>query len=172
MSPLAEPHECANCQKPAKLRCSGCAPNTSVQTSSTRTSLTWYCMSTCQSAHRSAHKDTCEPLAAEKALYRAGDILQEMFYYYRQHLFDKSIARAEEKNGTIHLHEGTYSQYKTDVDYLCTFPSHLFDSKRDREAVLSFQACSDVTAWFDEITRYVLGGLFFLFLLLTGIHNN
>ena len=56
----------------------------------------FYCDSACQKADWTRHKDVCLPIARRKRLYRIGDILQRLFYVYREFAFEKSYEKMEQ----------------------------------------------------------------------------
>ncbi|KAF8860521.1 hypothetical protein BDZ45DRAFT_800689 [Acephala macrosclerotiorum] len=61
-----------------------------------------------------------------KMVYRAGDLLQEMFYVYRENMFDKGIAKIEDKNGRMKLYELDLDRpIQSTLDLLEPFPHHL-----------------------------------------------
>lgn len=114
---------------------------------------TFYCDATCQKADWTNHKKVCKSLSARKRLYRAGDIVQRIFYVYREQAFEKLITKVEKEDDTLYLYEGQYGE-----EALVPFPNHLFHCTDDREAALTYYACSDAVAFMLEITRNFLKG--------------
>lgn len=86
---------CVQCQRSATLRWISCkdAPGSDETTKST-----YYCTSECQKADWKKHKTSCKRLETQKALYSVSWPLQEVFYLYREKVFNKLIAKIETKN--------------------------------------------------------------------------
>jgi hypothetical protein len=80
---------CARSRKPATKPCTRCmdAP------SSTEHPFVnvLYCSSECQNSTWNTHKALCNHLENRKLLYRAGSILQENFYVFKERTFDRYI---------------------------------------------------------------------------------
>lgn len=91
-------------------------------------------------------------------LYRAGKILQDIFYSYREMVYDKYIVKIEEKNGTLYLREGQYPDIKSALDVIFPFPKDLVTTEEDKKAVLVHLACSDAVAWMHDLVEYFLKG--------------
>ncbi|KAF7870273.1 hypothetical protein EAF04_004021 [Stromatinia cepivora] len=89
---------------------------------------------------------SCKAHQARKRLYRAGDTLQEIFYRYRQTMFDKKIVKVESKNGKLYIHEGDYPDMTSNLDILHDFPDKLVQNKEDKQAILTYLAASDAVA--------------------------
>jgi hypothetical protein len=112
----------------------------------------------CQTADWKAHKTTCRRLKTRKSFYRAGELLQEVFYLYREKLFDKLIDRIEHRDGKMYIHEGRYSQLLTEYDRLVPFPTSLCQDSQDKKALLAHISCDDAVAWLGDITKHILEG--------------
>jgi hypothetical protein len=97
---------CAHCAKPATLYCSACkaAPvydeKEGVENENVR-----YWTAQCQKLDWVKHKGLCKALKERKAFFRLDSLLQEMFYMYREKVFDRPVARLEEKDGKLFIHE-------------------------------------------------------------------
>lgn len=142
---------CAHCSGRATQTCNGCVDAPLGENG--QTSNTYYCNTTCQNADWTNHKSICKVLSARKQLYRAGDTVQRIFYVYREHAFEKLITKVEKEDDTLYLYEGQY-----DREVLVPFPHHLFDCRDDREAALTYYACSDAVAFMLEIVGSFLKG--------------
>lgn len=102
-------------------------------------------------------------------LFRAGSLLQDIFYVYREQMFDKNIVKIEEKDGKLHLHEGIHAPLPqiltpndllaTPLDVLYTFPSSLISDPRDKKSILTYSSAEEGIAWMQDLTNYVLKGL-------------
>jgi hypothetical protein len=98
---------CAHYQKPAPQTCSGCKD---VPETGSKIETTHYCSTECEKSDWANHKQLCKSLQTKKAFYRAGSVLQEIFYIYREKAFDKPIAKTEKKDGKMCIHEGKYGK--------------------------------------------------------------
>jgi len=130
------------------------------------TKPTYYCNAQCQKADRTSHKALCMRLQTRRAFYRAGSTLQQIFYLFREILFDKLVVKIEEKGGKLYIHEGIYDllinehgiPYQTEIGVLYPFPSDLIANPTDKHAVLSFLGCEDALAYLSEIIKKMLEG--------------
>lgn len=145
-------HQCSNCPENATHTCKGCKgmPNaTDGQTSST-----WYCGAECQKAHWSEHKTQCKAAQARQALYRAGAVLQQMFYLYTKITYMWNPGRIERTGTTwlIHtrVHKGT--------SQLVPFPYEIVPDVQDQEALLTFQSCNSAVSQMHNAVRIFLRG--------------
>ena len=135
--------------------CNGCADAPILSTE--QPSNTFYCSTSCQKADWEIHKKICKLSSARKRLYRAGDIVQRIFYLYREHAFEKLITKVEKVDDTLYLYEG--------VDYggqiLVPFPHRLFSCEENKLAALTYSACDDAVAFMRDIVRLILQGKLF-----------
>ena len=86
---------CAHCSKiatPTYKRCAD-APDSGGKNQL----MTYYCDASCQKSHWSLHKSACKKLSTRKQLYRAGAILQQIFYNFRGTAFDKCMTKSRER---------------------------------------------------------------------------
>lgn len=91
-------------------------------------------------------------LKERKILYRGGDTLQKMFYLYRERVFDKKIAKIENRDGKLLIHDRDFnaeelSKVATEVDLIKPFPHEMCENEEDKQAVLVHLACTDAVAW-------------------------
>ncbi|KAL9003550.1 MAG: hypothetical protein Q9188_003591 [Gyalolechia gomerana] len=103
-------------------------------------------LSRAQPAHRPA-------LVSRKVLYRAAETAQELFYVYREVVFDKHIVKAERKGNEMILYEGRYEEC------FVPFPSSLFPDEKEKKAVLTYLACGDAYAYMDAVLKTMLEGI-------------
>lgn len=142
-------HTCAQCFKPATQTCKGCAQDIGDGT----TLNTHYCNTACQKAHWKDHKVACNKLAIRKQLYRAGGIIQEVFYGYREAVFDKLIDKVEREGSNLHCYEGQYGWR-----ILVPFRADLFPNHRDKQAMLTYKACNDAFAFLQTMIKAFFKG--------------
>jgi len=143
--------KCAHCSKIAARACTGCKDSPNANN-------TYYCNGACQTAGWKVHRNDCKRLQTRKALYQGGSLLQEVFYIYREKVFDKLVVRVEEKNGEVYTHEGIYNRPVSFVDYFLPFPKDLVPKKEDRQGLLTYLACSDAVGWMHDMIKHVLAG--------------
>lgn len=145
---------CANCPSLATRSCAGCK---NAPTFNDGVHPVKYCSNACQVAGWPQHKDICKRLRTRKSLYRAGSLLQDMFYAYREQAFDNAITKIERRGQTILLH--TKETPKPVVtDHIVAFPNKLVSSEEEKHAILVYSTCEDALAWMHETVEYVLKG--------------
>ncbi|THY29052.1 hypothetical protein D6D00_03862 [Aureobasidium pullulans] len=151
--------KCTNCGGTApKSHCAGChqAPNiddtlhVSVQ----------YCGRGCQKAHWPIHRKECKNLQARKALFRAGSLLQEMWYAIRRESFDNAVVRVEELDGALLVYEGDYcvEPAMREGGFYRKFPEAIFENKEDAESCLSLLFCNDSLNHMHQVVEWLLKG--------------
>jgi len=164
-NPVSNISICARCQKPATLSCVGCqdAPPVSSQVNSI-----FYCSVACSEADKDEHKAVCEHLQVRQLFYRAGDILQEVFYIYKEKIFLNNIVSVEVmQNGDIGLkmdnmdNKTQMAKMPTFVELVQKFPGKKCGSRGARKAVLTYGAGSDAVAWMHDLVKYSLDGKLF-----------
>ncbi|KAE9362605.1 hypothetical protein N431DRAFT_358321 [Stipitochalara longipes BDJ] len=146
-------HTCVVCESPATQRCTACKDSPG---SNSMIEGVYYCTSECQKADWKNHKPTCFRLRARKSIYSAGFILQELFYVYKEKIFNKLIAKIETRDGKLYIHQGQYPKSLTGYDCVQPFPKDLFQNNYDKRAILVHWACSDAVDWMQEVVEYVL----------------
>ncbi|TAQ86697.1 hypothetical protein B7494_g4976 [Chlorociboria aeruginascens] len=130
---------CAHCRRPATLFCRHCRDIPASIPATT------YCSAACHAADR-------------RTLYRAGDTLQQLFYMYREKMFDKWIVRIEERGGNLYIYEAEADTVKSDLDYFLPFPGRLCsDDRWVKQALLTYLAGADAVAWMHDCVEHVLG---------------
>ena len=118
----------------------------------------YYCSSECQKADWNNHLPLCRTLRNRKALYNAGNILQEIFYQYREKVFDKVVAKIEKQGGKLLIFEGLYQPSTTEWDTLEQFPVELCQDKEDKKTILVYDAGDDAVGWMQDTIEYTLSG--------------
>ncbi|TEY81985.1 hypothetical protein BOTCAL_0030g00460 [Botryotinia calthae] len=146
--------QCAHCGAPAYMKCSGCSSPLGEET----VTITYYCDKKCQSEHRGLHKSACKAHQTKKLLYRAGETLQEIFYRYREVMFDIRVVKIEDRNGTLYVDED-YPDAASRLQILHEFPDSLVQNVGDKHALLARNACSEAIIWMQEVTGYFLTGI-------------
>ena len=72
----------------------------------------WYYSVNCQKGDWKERKTQCKFRMDRLVLFRIGDTLQKIFHIYREVLFDKVIARIEEKQGDFSYTRESMSKKK------------------------------------------------------------
>lgn len=157
------PPLCAHCEKPAALVCGACKDTPSYEDHAEGS--IWYCTAECQKLDWTKHKTLCKSLKMRKQLYRAGSVLQDMFYMYREKVFDYHISKVEIKGSKIYLHL-CYDEAVANAkrppgarkDVFLPFPSEYVPNLRDKQAILVYSASADSAAWMFEMVQLCLEG--------------
>ena len=145
-------HQCSNCQKSATHTCKGCkaTPNATDD----QLSSTWYCGAVCQKANWTEHKAACKAAQARQALYRAGDIAQQIFYQYSKITYMWHPGRIEKIGTTWLIHPRVY----TGTSQLMPFPYEIFPDVYDQAALLTYQSCSNAVSMMHNVVKALLRG--------------
>ncbi|THY31360.1 hypothetical protein D6D01_02941 [Aureobasidium pullulans] len=151
--------KCTNCGDTApNSHCAGChqAPNID---GSLHVSVQ-YCGRECQKAHWPIHRKECKNLQARKALFRAGSLLQEMWYTIRRESFDTAVVRVEELDGALLVYEGDYNVEPAmrEGGFYRKFPEAIFENKEDAESCLSLLYCNDTLNHMHQVVEWLLKG--------------
>ncbi|TVY73477.1 hypothetical protein LSUE1_G007415 [Lachnellula suecica] len=150
---------CAHCSNLAVHACSVCnnAPAYEIPSKNT-----YYCSTQCQKDDWLTHKAVCKTLKTRKMLFRAGELLQEIFYVYREQVFDKVFVKVEKRDGKMLLHQGEYpplSKMSNALDLLFPFDPSVVSDPLDKASILTYMACGDAVAWMHDLVKYVLPDL-------------
>ena len=142
---------CARCHKDTKKFCARCKW-TSDNFPGVEVTKTYYCHTACQKEDWINHRTVCKAIQERKSLYRIGLIVQNVFYKFRERVFDQLIVKVEREKDVTYLYEGLYSST------LVPFPSELFPDEQERNAVLVHLSCGDSVAYMHEILKTMLEG--------------
>ena len=132
---------CARCSAPATKVCQGCKDVPSYE-DNTKVKV-YYCGVDCRAAHWSVHRKMCKASQRRLVLYRAGATAQLAFFAFREVIFDKRFASVDTKGKAMIMREGSYGK----GEILVLFPHHLVPSQQDKEAILTYLACTDSVAF-------------------------
>jgi hypothetical protein len=130
---------CAHCGNSAELRCSRCNDS-------------YFCDSECQKAAWPKHRKIYAKDDVEKAVRRAGWLLQELYYSSTEHAM------------TEHIHEVHWEAERLVITYNQSFGHffklmpHLKKPDKDRRIILSADQCKRVVASFGELLNILLKG--------------
>jgi hypothetical protein len=94
-----------------------------------------------------------------KLLFRAGSILQDVFYGYREVVFDKRILPGRNKDGKKYF----YKDFDDDMPHMATidnvlvpFPTTHVSNTQEKRVILTFQSCDDALSWMHDLVKYFL----------------
>ncbi|THW92890.1 hypothetical protein D6C91_04300 [Aureobasidium pullulans] len=151
--------KCTNCGGTApNSHCAGCHQAPSID--GTLHASVQYCGRECQKAHWSVHRKECKNLQARKALFRAGALLQEMWYTIRRESFDNAVVGVEELDGALLVYEGDYNVEPAmrEGGFYRKFPEAIFENKEDAESCLSLLYCNDSLNHMHQVVEWLLKG--------------
>lgn len=99
-------------------------------------------------------------MQARKALFRAGYLLQKIWYTMRRESFDSAIVKVEEVDGELVVHEGDYDVEPTlrEGGFYRRFPEEIFKDKKDAESCLSLLFCNDCLNHMHSVFEWFLKG--------------
>ncbi|KAL9028106.1 MAG: hypothetical protein Q9196_003479 [Gyalolechia fulgens] len=144
-------HLCIRCCQPATKSCAACVNAPADEYGSHESS--WYCGVDCQKGDWHRHKSLCNASVLRKVLYRAAETAQELFYIYREIVFDKLIVKVARKEKEIIVHEGLYEEC------FIPFPSSLFPEEKEKKAMLTYLACGDVCGYLGVVLKTMLNDI-------------
>lgn len=150
-------NKCAHCHKlDAKFHCAGCRDTPSVHNKPQSTAV--YCNKECQKAGWASHRKSCKNLQARKALFRAADLIQAIWYAVRRESFDCCVIKAEEVDGELIIHEGAYDAgtTKRERGFYRDFPADVFVNEQDAEACLNLLYCGESLAHMAYVNAWLL----------------
>jgi hypothetical protein len=168
---------CAHCKKAATQVCGGCKDAPVIEGDVEKPH---YCGTSCQRTNWVTHKKLCQRLQDRKTLYRVASTAQMIFYLYRELTWGQFDIKRVVLVGDIlrllgsvgskilnitkfaTLANANVSQVNRAAtwprDYK-TFPAHLVQTKEDKEAMLSNQACKDAAEIMMEFVGSMLNGM-------------
>ena len=145
-------HQCLNCLKSATHTCKGCKAMPNVTDG--QVSSAWYCGAECQKAHWAEHKTQCKAAQARQSLYRAGAVLQQIFYLYCKIAWMWNPGRIEKIGTTWLIHTSEH----TGTSLMTPFPYAIVPDVQDQEALLTYQSCSSAVSQMNNIVGIWLRG--------------
>lgn len=77
---------------------------------------------------------------------------------FRETLYDRPVARVEERDNTVFVHEGKYNNIVVLTDLLHPFPAGMCKNEQDRQALLTHWACTNSLAWMHDLLKYLAPG--------------
>jgi hypothetical protein len=127
--------------------------------------VTKYSKQTCQVPEQYESKSSYELHSAQRDLYRAGSILQQIFDACREKLFNHPIEKIEyekrdkKKSEIMNLHFLPAEKFGPPLDdRLFRFPARQCKTLADEKALLSYDSCTAVNIYMKEVAEYLLRG--------------
>lgn len=118
-------------------------------------SPTYCCEKSCRERGKKEHERLCKHMNVRKQIYRAGELLQAIFYQFREAAFDMRIKRVVKSQlGSLLVSEERY----TDDRILFRFPHEMIPDAKDKAKLLTMQACTDGCAFMLELSKALLRG--------------
>lgn len=145
---------CASCGKSTTQRCSRCTEGLDKTGS---LSPTYYCSKECQAANFEDHKAVCRNANARKQLFRAGAILQEVYYFFREATFDEPICNVRVDGGKLHITVPEYSKDRGMVLYPLS-EDQIADTML-KKSLLTWMNCEQAWLYMEDLTRKLLEGI-------------
>jgi len=146
-----EEARCVICSKPATLRCPSCIDGVDYNG---HPFAIHYCSVPCLESDLPTHEQNCKIANNHKQLYRTGELLQQLFYVYREKGFDIDVALVAESGGKMHVYEAPPVKGKA----LVPFPHVRFPKSEDKLAMLAWFACAESLALTHELLCDSLAG--------------
>lgn len=147
---------CNVCPKEATILCENCC-NTPSHSNDTIITPS-YCSQVCQISDLPSHKEQCLILNKRRTLFRAGEIIQSLFYIYRRTFFSgyvkEIIISEDQKTMWIHHYEGM--GWNTIWDLVKPVPNELCATEEIEMSLLASLKCQESIAWFYDIINYFL----------------
>ena len=148
---------CQNCGETTTRSCEKCN-NHPQQT----VADTWFCSDDCKQAQALMHRDTCKKRNLQRSLYRAGGVLQSLFYFIRAILYEKNLTDISHPQGKLCLHYGSHPGSPTPnsdlSDFLLSFPKAMFNvNDCDRYSVLTSLKCQEVVMLMYQLIDFFIG---------------
>jgi hypothetical protein len=144
---------CHLCGRETTKICGNCAEGVD---SDGNASQTYYCSKECQTEDFDTHVDhACLFSNARKQLYRGAEVLQELFFTFRQNIFENNIEKTvTDEDGKLHVY---LRSIEWDQWPLGSHPDHL-KSDLHKKIWLSWQGGGIAVACTHDLLEQLLEG--------------
>lgn len=144
------------CPKPI-LICTECADGTDQHGTAT---TTIYCDTKCRAAD-TKHAKLCAVKNQQKELHRSGEILQAIWFIWREVAFDMKLSHIEKKKAAsgedlLFFHEGDYTDHNEGPLY--PLPALANMDEKDKQAVITLNSCGDAMGFLHGLSKKLLAG--------------
>ncbi|GIZ47812.1 hypothetical protein CKM354_001089400 [Cercospora kikuchii] len=156
MSSKSSGSKCATCGKPPPrptLVCGDCSEGVDIID---RKRWTPYCTALCRQHDRTTHQKQCDKANRRKQIYRAGQLLQTIFYQFRNLSFDLKIAEVQSNDNLLIIYDAEFSKKESMMPD--DLPEGLSVNNKDGRTLLSYQACSEACIHFYKLSKKLLMG--------------
>ena len=144
--------KCAACGENATIKCDDCIDHLDHHALPTPTC---YCSKDCQSAHQARHQDVCKEFNSTTLLYRAGELLKQVFLEYRKIVYRCEIISIDREGGRLHVH----AKHPNDSNRLFqSLPSNQIRNLQEEHMLLSHEGCMDAIAQVQPLMSKVISG--------------
>lgn len=123
-----------------------------------------YCGTKCRDYDSRTHEKRCEG-NFQRAVYRAGDLVRDIFYAFREATFSLKIKKVETRNEELHVYLGDYDiglhppyDFSRSGGPLFRFPVQLVSSLEERARLLTMSSCMEAVAFMGELIKHLLEG--------------
>ncbi|EGP84943.1 unnamed protein product [Zymoseptoria tritici ST99CH_1A5] len=145
------------CPKPI-LICTECADGTDQHGTAT---TTIYCDTKCRAAD-TKHAKLCAVKNQQKELHRSGEILQAIWFIWREVAFDMKLSHIEKKKAAsgedlLFFHEGDYTDHNEGPLY--PLPALANMDEKDKQAVITLNSCGDAMGFLHGLSKKLLAGI-------------
>lgn len=131
--------KCSVCLKVADLMCKACKGTPDGVGGLV---AVYYCGAVCQKAGWKEHKTSCRAAKDRRVLYRAGDIARYLYQVLHKNTWMWPIERMERNGDEWLIFDGEH----TGKSVVLPFPSTIFPTSEDQEAILSHSGCNAAVA--------------------------
>lgn len=145
---------CARCGLDATdsiLLCPDCIEGRDINGTPT---ITRYCRTHCLETDHN-HAAECEARNIRKQLYRAGEMLQSVFFIWREIAFHRNIYRVQRFGDEICLWQFPGGESRPPF---YAFPHHTCHDEEEVKALLSFMGCNHAPQMVFELSKKLLAG--------------
>ncbi|KAF2208329.1 hypothetical protein CERZMDRAFT_118785 [Cercospora zeae-maydis SCOH1-5] len=121
-----------------------------------------YCSHRCRQSD-TTHPTECDARNIRKRLYRAGSILQSLFFTWRRISFHRQIDQVENISGTLYVSRLARTEQEKKAAGIVPgpftiFPSAIAGDDQQQKVLLSWMGCNDATQMSYQLVRNMLGG--------------
>jgi hypothetical protein len=114
-----------------------------------------YCNAKCQRAHYFEHKKACKMKSLDKIMYRAGALLQMLYFAFRRITFRHQFSKIGDSGRHLTIHAKPFAISGVTFS---PFPDSLVPSEKEKNMVLCASRCGNFVGHFKEVIEMILKG--------------